>query len=142
MAAKIIWDHAFYWGVLCQLVFQRRLGDAALFADVGPQLAQVQQLNLRMQQLFRDWQPFAPPTNQAVMLDQRQLPWFTALNVAMHDKLDDAGVRERLRDNVQLLQGLAASIVERAVADGGESLREGREDLVAAAGQPALFATP
>ena len=142
MAAKIIWDHAFYWGVLCQLVFQRRLGDAALFADMGPQLAHAQQLNERMQQLFRDWHAFAPPTNEAVMLDQRELPWFTALNVAMHDTLDDAGVRARLHENVQLLQGLAASIVGRAVVDGGESLREGCEDLVAAPGQPAPFATP
>ena len=76
------------------------------------------------------------------MLDQRELPWFTALNVAMHDTLDDAGVRARLRENMQLLQGLATSILERAVVDGGESLREGHEDLVVAAGQPALFATP
>jgi hypothetical protein len=109
---------------------------------MGPQLAHAQQLNERMQQLFRDWHAFAPPTNEAVMLDQRELPWFTALNVAMHDTLDDAGVRARLHENVQLLQGLAASIVGRAVVDGGESLREGCEDLVAAPGQPAPFATP
>ncbi|WP_426701263.1 NAD(P)/FAD-dependent oxidoreductase [Rhodanobacter sp. Col0626] len=142
MATKIIWDHAFYWGVLCQLVFQQRLGDAALFADLGTELAYAQQLNERMQQLFRDWHPFSPPTNQPVMLDQRELPWFTALNVAMHDTLDDAGVRARLRENVQLLRGLAASIVERAVFDGGESLREGHEDLLVEPGQPALFVTP
>src|SRR6185369_9878092 len=29
MPVKVIWDYAYYWGVLCQLFFQRRLTDLA-----------------------------------------------------------------------------------------------------------------
>lgn len=116
MGAKIIWDHAFYWGVLCQLVFQQRLADAALFADVADELALAQQLNKRMQACFRQWHETAPGQNPPVMLDQRQLPWFVALNQGMHDTLDDAGVRARLRENVRLLEGLAESIARQAAA--------------------------
>ena len=29
MPVKVIWDYTYYWGVLCQLFFQRRLTDLA-----------------------------------------------------------------------------------------------------------------
>ena len=118
MASKIVWDQAFYWGVLCQLVFQRRLADAALFAELGPALAEAQQLNERVQALFRDWHALAPAHRPAVMLDQRQLGWFRDLNEHMHDALDDAGVRARLRANLALLQEVAAAIAAQAARDG------------------------
>lgn len=118
MAAKIVWDQAFYWGVLCQLVFQQRLTDAALFAELGPALGEAQQLNERVQGLFRNWHAVAPGHRPAVMLDQRQLDWFRQLNEHMHDVLDDAGVRARLRGNITLLQELAAAIAAQAARDG------------------------
>jgi hypothetical protein len=31
MPLKVTWDYAWYWGVLCQFFFQRRLTDSALF---------------------------------------------------------------------------------------------------------------
>jgi len=119
MAAKIIWDHAFYWGVLCQLVFQQRLADAALFADLADDLAQARQLNEHMQATFRRWHASAPPRNAPVMLDQRQLPWFVALNEGLHDALDDEGVRTRLRQNLCLLRDLAQAIERQAAVDEG-----------------------
>jgi hypothetical protein len=119
MAAKIIWDHAFYWGVLCQLVFQQRLADVALFADLAPELALAQQLNERVQATFRQWHETATVQNPPVMFDQRQLPWFVALNAGMHDTLDDAGVRERIRQNVRLLADLAETIARQAAVGGG-----------------------
>ena len=74
MAAKIIWDHAFYWGVLCQLVFQQRLADVALFADVAPELALAQELNQRMQACFRQWHETITPHNPPVIFDQAGAP--------------------------------------------------------------------
>jgi len=118
MASKIVWDQAFYWGVLCQLVFQRRLIDAALFAELGPALAEVQQLNERVQALFRDWHALAPDDRPAVMLDQRQLGWFRTLNEHMHDALDDAGVRARLQANLALLRDVAGALAAQAARHG------------------------
>jgi len=74
------------------------------------------------------------------MLDQGMLPWFAEMNATLHDQLSDAALRTRLRENVDLLDGLAASIVERAVADGGDSLRGDMRDLARARLRPTLFA--
>jgi hypothetical protein len=69
-----------------------------------------------MQARFRQWHETTTPQNPPVIFDQRQLPWFVALNEGMHDTLDDAGVRGRLRENVRELQGLADAIDAQAAA--------------------------
>ena len=137
---KVIWDYAYYWGVLCQLVFQQRLADAALFAELGPELEKTRALNERMQAFFGRWHASSHGRNPRAMLDQRELPWFAAMNATLHDTLDDTGVRRRLRDNIALLDALAATIVDRAAASADEALREGMRDLaMASAERPQLF---
>ncbi|MCP1372575.1 NAD(P)/FAD-dependent oxidoreductase [Dyella lutea] len=136
---KVIWDYAYYWGVLCQLAFQRRLTDAALFAELGPELEQTRALNERMQAFFGRWHARSRGRNPRAMLDQRELPWFAAMNATLHDVLDDRGVRARLRDNVALLRALATTIVERAASSVGDTLREGMDDLATADHRPVLF---
>lgn len=114
MPIKVIWDYAYYWGVLCQLVFQNRLTDTALLAELATELEQANRLNRDMQTLFRDWHASAEPDNPAVMLDQGGLDWFHAMNAGLHDPLDDIQIRERLRNNVALLHKLAVKIEIRA----------------------------
>jgi flavin-dependent dehydrogenase len=140
MPIKLIWDYSYYWGVLCQLVFQQRLGDDALYADMARELEAAQALNQRMQWFFRRWHSVSHGHNVKGLLDQCELAWFAALNGHLRDPLDDAGVRARLRENVALLEGLAAMIVERAVADGGAALRDEMQDLARARRRPTLFA--
>ncbi|MBL8299909.1 MAG: tryptophan 7-halogenase [Rhodanobacteraceae bacterium] len=117
MSTKVIWDYAYYWGVLCQIVFQNRLTDLRLFADLRAELESVRELNLGMQAFFRRWAALNPPANQAVMLDQGELPWFRELNATLHDPLDDNSVRVRIRGNVDMLRNLAAGIVAQAQQD-------------------------
>jgi hypothetical protein len=137
---KVIWDYAYYWGVLCQLVFQERLGDVALYTDLARELENAQSLNERMQAFFQRWHALSQGRNPRGMLDQGKLPWFAEMNASLHDQLDDDGLRARLRQNLELLEGLAAGIVERAVGDGGDSLRGDMHDLARARARPHLFA--
>jgi len=116
MSIKVIWDYTYYWGVLCQIVFQNRLTDIALLGDLNKEFNEAARLNLDMQALFRRWYALSPRPNPAVLLDQRDLPWFVGMNTTLHDELDDAEVRERLRGNVALMRNLAATIVARAQA--------------------------
>jgi flavin-dependent dehydrogenase len=139
LPVKVIWDYAYYWGVLCQLVFQQRLTDAALFAELASELDAARTLNERMQAFFTRWHACSRGPNPRAMLDQGELPWFAAMNASLHDPLDDAGIRARLRENVALLQGLAATIVERASAGGNNSLSETMVDLVATQQRTVLF---
>ena len=140
MPIKLLWDYSYYWGVLCQLVFAQRLGDKALFADMARELEAAQTLNARMQAFFLDWHPLSHGRNSQGLFDQTELAWFATLNSTLRDKLDDAAIRARLRENVDLLEGLAAMIIERAVADGGETLRAHMHGLANARQRPVLFA--
>jgi flavin-dependent dehydrogenase len=114
MSLKITWDYAYYWGVLCQLMFQRRLTDLDLLGEMRPELERAQALNLRMQQLFRDWHAAGGRGSRREMLDQCKLAWFAELNRGLHDPLDDTGLRTRLRDNVRMLEGVADAITLQA----------------------------
>lgn len=111
---KVLWDYAYYWGVLCQLVFQQRLADLRLMGEMRPELERAEALNLHVQGVLRAWHERGGDANPAVMLDQGGLDWFHELNRGLHDELDDAGVRARLRENLALLERLAARIEARA----------------------------
>ena len=140
LPVKVIWDYAYYWGVLCQLVFQNRLTDLALFGEMRPQLERAQSLNLHVQQLFRDWHAANPGRNERAWIDQYTLPWFAELNRGLFDRLDDAQLRARLRANVEMLEDLAAVIAERAAADGGATLRGELHDPGSSRSRPNFFA--
>lgn len=116
LSIKVIWDYAYYWGVLCQLVFQNRLTDIALLGNVQSDLIEAARVNLDMQAFFRRWAELSPRPNEAVMFDQQDLAWFVGMNASLHDTLTDAEVRERLRGNVVLMRELSSTIVARAKA--------------------------
>ncbi len=117
LPVKVIWDYTYYWGVLAQFFFQRRLADLTAFADLRAELAHCQALNVEVQTLLRTWsaaRPLAQVANPAVMLDQAALPWFSDLNKSLNDTLDDVGFRERIRHSTRQMRTLAAEIAARA----------------------------
>jgi len=153
LPVKVIWDYTYYWGILSQFFFQRRLADLAAFADLKAELAHCQALNREVQALLRNWsaaRPLDAVPNPAAMLDQASLPWFATLNRSLLDPLDDSGFRERIRHSTQLMRILAAEIADRAEAGTGvaaPALRRLLDEKVAVAAtaplppRPMLFAT-
>jgi flavin-dependent dehydrogenase len=142
MPVKVIWDYAFYWGILCQLFFGKRLTDLASLSRLRRELVAVQRVNTQLQALFRVWSAARPAGNAARMLDQAALPWFAELNRSLNDPLDDAAFQQRIRDNARLLHGLAAQILERARAEAPAAAIEAMERVLAGAPpalQPLLF---
>ena len=137
LPVKVIWDYTYYWGVLSQFFFQRRLADLAAFADLRAELAHCQALNLEVQALLRAWsaaRPLGEVANPAVMLDQAALPWFSDLNKSLNDTLDDAGFRERIRHSTRQMRTLAAEIAARAEAGVPCEAMSALEGLLAEAG--------
>ncbi|SEW21687.1 tryptophan 7-halogenase [Luteibacter sp. 329MFSha] len=124
LPVKVIWDYAYYWGVLCQIVFQGRLGDSDFIARMGPEFAEATELNTTMQAFFQRWHEVSERRNPRAMLDQRDLAWFADMNGTLHDRLDDEALVARLRRNVGMMRALAATIVERAAVD-HPAVREG-----------------
>ena len=114
LPVKVIWDYAFYWGVLAQFFFQKRIADLAALSKLRDELAQCQKLNLVVQALLREWSTHSHKHNPAVMIDQASMPWFAELNRSLGDTLDDAQFRSRLRESTARLQALAGEIAGRA----------------------------
>src|SRR5690242_19743949 len=112
MPIKVTWDYTYYWGVLCPLGIGGRLADLSLLSELRPKLEAAQQLNLVMQAFFRAWHAADAGANPPAFLDQQKLDWFAQLNANLHDRLDDAQARARLRGNIELLHALAGSIAE------------------------------
>jgi flavin-dependent dehydrogenase len=55
MTAKVIWDNASYWAFVCQAFFQDIYFDDEYLERYRQGFEQFYQLNVKVQQLFRDW---------------------------------------------------------------------------------------
>lgn len=117
MPVKVIWDYTYYWGVLCQLFFQRRLTDLANLSRLSDHLNHSRALNVAMQNFMREWSKLSARRNDAVLLDQAALPWFAELNRGLRDELDEEAFRARIIEYTSLLNSLAAEIIERACGE-------------------------
>ncbi|HEY2188828.1 MAG TPA: NAD(P)/FAD-dependent oxidoreductase [Caldimonas sp.] len=119
LPVKVLWDYTYYWGILAQFFFQRRLADLTAFSDLREELAHCQALNAAMQALLRRWSEGGrghAVENRPRMLDQAALPWFDELNRSLNDRLDDRRFRERIANSTQLMRNLAAAIARRGGA--------------------------
>lgn len=117
LPVKVIWDYAYYWGVLAQFCFHGRLTDLSSLAALRSEMAHCQQLNQSVQQFLRAWSAVSEKRNPPVMLDQVQMPWFAQLNRSLTDTLDTPDFLQRIRDANAQLSRLAAEIVQRAQAN-------------------------
>jgi flavin-dependent dehydrogenase len=117
LPVKVIWDYAFYWGVLAQFFFQKRLADLGALSSLKDELTQCQKLNVEVQAFLRAWSLRSEKRNPAVMLDQAALPWFAELNRSLNDTLDDAAFRQRIRASTAQLIVLAREIALRACTE-------------------------
>lgn len=113
---KVIWDYAYYWGVLCPLVFNDALADLDLLGELRAELDDAQRLNRDMQALFQAWHTAGAGRDERGLLDQRRLDWFVALNRGLHDALRRPQLAARLREHVELLRNLATALRRHAGA--------------------------
>jgi flavin-dependent dehydrogenase len=127
LPVKVIWDYAYYWGVLSQIFFQQRLTDLGLLGSLRDELQHCQRLNFAMQDFLRAWSGVSHKRNPAAMLDQAALPWFAELNRSLNDRLDDEAFKVRVRTSAAQLRALASEIIGRTTRNhpglGSEALR-------------------
>jgi flavin-dependent dehydrogenase len=114
MPVKVIWDYAYYWGVMCQLFFQNKLVDISCMARMRTKLADIQKINREMQLFLRAWSSVSQKRNLPHMLDQASLPWFAKLNKELRDDLTHEQFLARIDEQLLQLHALAAEIVAMA----------------------------
>lgn len=117
MPVKVLWDYTYYWGVLCQIFYQRRLTDLAALTALRPELTGAMALNAAMQLFLRTWSGRSRRDNPPVMLDQAGLGWFWELNRGLRDRLDDDQFPLRVRSTTTQLAALANQIATCACAE-------------------------
>ena len=144
MPVKVLWDYTYYWGILCQFFFQKRLADRAAFGHLREPLMRAESLNATMQALMRKWGEATAsqkevPRAAPPMLDQASLPWFAELNRSLRDVLDDSAFRERVCNNVARLEQLAGEIVAMALHDAPQLRATVPPDIAASVDRHLLF---
>ncbi len=135
LPVKVIWDYAYYWGVLSQMFFQERLTDLGVMSRLRAELSHCQALNIAAQGFLRRWSQVSAKRNPAVMLDQAKLPWFADINRSLNDAhLDDDGFVARIQQSTLQLRALLRQIVAQAQQD--HPLLDASEVLTALALNP------
>ena len=114
LPVKVLWDYTYYWGVLCQLFFQRRLTDLTMLSRLREELQGSKALNFAMQDFLRDWSSHSRRGNRPILLDQARLDWFAELNRGLRDPLDDEAFKARIRETTSQLRQLASEIITAA----------------------------
>lgn len=128
LPVKVIWDYAYYWGVLCQLFFQGRLTDLSMLSRLREELGESKALNFAMQAFLREWSVHSKKENPPRLFDQAKISWFAELNRGLRDSLDDEAFKGRIKATTGQLRQLAREIVGAACTeypelDGSEVMR-------------------
>lgn len=116
MAAKIIWDFAYYWAIPGLLFFQDKLTDISLLGRVRDILEGTSKLSAQVQGDLKYWYENGAGDLDGRFVDIPGNPLMARLNGAMLDTLDTDAVVERMQQTYEELQSLAADI--RALSRG------------------------
>ena len=114
MAIKFVWDYAVYWGFPALLYFNNKLTDAGFIQTMSRGVEDIRDMNLKMQEFFRNWHDADPEINALpAFVDQSKIEIMTRLNRELTEKLDDKQLRARFEDNVELIRDLMFEITAR-----------------------------
>ena len=114
MSLKFVWDYAVYWGFPALLYFNQKLTDIGFIQSLGRGIEDIREMNLKMQEFFRDWHRVDPAVRaQSAFVDQSDIEVMTRLNAELRDPLDDAALKQRFDANVVLIRELMTEIMDR-----------------------------
>ncbi len=112
MGLKVLWDIAYYWGVLSLLYFRDALCNYQKIRPLINDLLATQELNQHIQGLFRERakQRLVLPA-RGVFLDQYNVPCLRHFNDVLQRPLD-ADVQSDLQGNIEILRSVAKGVTE------------------------------
>lgn len=114
MSLKYVWDYAVYWSFPALLYFNEKLTDVTFIQSLAGGVQRIRDLNVRMQQFFRDWNETSSDDEMdAVFVDQHEIGLLTRLNAELKDRLDNSELRERFQQNAEMLGELSHEIMQR-----------------------------
>ena len=114
MALKFVWDYAVYWGFPALLFFNDKITDVGFIQTLAKGIEEIRDMNLKMQEFFREWYRADPLVNaDAAFVDQSEIEIMTRMNAELREQLEDAPLRDRFKQNVELIRDLMFEITAR-----------------------------
>lgn len=124
MTSKVVWDFSIYWGVNVLIFFHNKSQDLAFWTEMRHALSRFDKLNVRMQQFFRDRDLLLQEPGQQhgagltdwspTFVNYMKIPYLHELHVELTAGLDDAALKTRVIENINLLEIVADEIFQRA----------------------------
>ena len=116
MAAKVVWDIAFYWGFVGFLYSNGRFVSVADDPEIVPYLDGLIELSNRVQRFFREWASVESDASPTQFVDLYEpLNFMATLHTAMMGRAPKFA--EQFDANARLLRQLAGQMVETVLAE-------------------------
>lgn len=114
MGLKLLWDYAYYWGVLTLLFFHEALWDVSMMQKLAPLLLRAEQAHKNIQQLFRERasQRLVLPA-EGRFLDQTRIPclcYFNDILKQSESMADTMDLPAQMNHNVDMLERIAGHV--------------------------------
>jgi len=129
MAIKLLWDYAYYWGVLTLLFYQDAITDIQLMRTINPILKVAQNLNAELQKKMkvRAAKRIVLPA-QGLFLDQYLIPCMTYFNDVLKNK-ESLDMHQALADNVAILERIARYLDEMLDENASKTISNDEREL-------------
>jgi len=129
MSLKLVWDYAYYWGVLSLLFFKEAMTDINLMRELNGLLSKAQMLNHNVQAGFRKRaeQRIVLPA-QGLFMNQYNIPCLKHFNRVLEDSSQTAS--QALPDNVALLARLSGYVLDMLNSGASSKITDDELDLL------------
>ncbi len=117
MAAKIVFDSAFYWGWATLLYRNGGLTDPDFMDTIPEEVQRMIDIQAATQNVLRDWAERENPEVQAREVDQFEITTLWRLYVSLIRQVDEDTLRYRVKKNLDIIEALAEVIFRRAARD-------------------------
>ena len=129
MSIKLVWDYAYYWGVLTLLFFKGTITDIDLMRKLNPSLIRAQRLNDKMQQLLTDRaQKRLVLPAKGLFMDQFLIPCLTEFNDVL--KSDTIDTEQALESNIIIMEKMLPYFEEMLQDEPSKNISEDEKALL------------
>ena len=114
--AKALWDIVWYWATIGLIFFHNRMADLEFVKSIKEELIHFQVLQRKTQDFFRRWdEETMAKVYTGVHVDLTKIPFiYPLIHLEMEGGFDGDALRQKLRDNVSLLETVAAEMHREA----------------------------
>jgi len=129
MSLKLVWDYAYYWGVLSLLFFKSAMTDIEMMRELNPIMRRAQQANFKVQASFRirAAQRLTLPA-VGVFMNQFEVPCLKYFNQVLDTK-DGPSTQQSLQVNVDLLERIALHISDMLDSNANNKICDDEREL-------------